>query len=199
MFSTRLAIGELEGEKTDLPSVIRVVQRHAVELPRNGLIGSFGDSRQLARRGVANGVDESCLILVEQCEIASPRRIAHVAWRDRPPRLADGARKGRARRSGDALDEQMPPVCEMQHEIPNRVSVRGEFARRDARRDPVQRLTHRRAVPRRTGVRFVERSQNGRAVGLDDFDGLRHPWVSVRSEVRVQRLGSNRRSMLKYV
>ena len=180
-----VSVGQLECEKTNLPGVIRVVQRHAEQLLGERVLRPLRDAIELRRRRTPNRVDELRMVVVEQREVAAPRGITRVGRRDRPPRLAHGSRKFRARRSGKSVDEQMPAVSQVKYQFPDGIPRRRELAGRGSRRDAVERFANRWAVPRRAHVRLAERAENGSAIGLCAVDTLRHE--TVLNSLRIRR------------
>ena len=100
------------------------------------------NARQPLGSGVANCTQQTRLRVVEQREVCLPRGRVGALWRNGPPRLAN--------RAGERIDlavqcarrQQMPPVREMQHELPDRVSVLGGFAKGDVGADSTERFAH---------------------------------------------------------
>src|SRR5690348_7274659 len=133
--SRGVSVGQLECKETNLPGVIRVVQRHAKQLLGERVLRSFRDAIELRRRRTPNRTDELRVVVVEQREVTAPRGITRVGRGDRPPWLAHASRKLRARRNGEAVDEQMPAVSQVKYQFPDGIPRRRKLARRGSRRD----------------------------------------------------------------
>jgi len=155
-----------QSQHANLTGVIRVVQRHAEQLTSDRLIAGGGNSRELLRRRVANRLEKPLVGLLEEPEVRLPFGGIRPLRRHGPPRLSN--------RTGKRIDvaierprrQQVPPVCQVQHELPNRVPLLRRPAKRGGGIDALERFEHRWSVPGRTSIRFRERAENQLAVGI---------------------------------
>ena len=113
-----------ERYELDLPGVVRVVQRHPDELSRDRRVRAIRHAGELLRSRGADGGEEAFLIVVQQVAIDEPRGLAQIGRRLGPPGFSNSTRKRLNALVRQAFDQEVAPMREMEHELPDRMSVR---------------------------------------------------------------------------